>query len=203
MATWPPAASGTKSASRRCLELRIRRPDGEYRSHRLCGAVTRDPSGHSRQLPSLGSPGAPRCSRSAEAQALQTFRAAAASNPGTIRTEAGMQAALSAVVEFPAAAAREAVEDARAVAAAARGDRRAFERLYRQHVGRVHALCLRLAGHRETAEDCGQEAFVSAGRALPTFEARSQFSTWLHRIAVNSVLARQRGLAARLERTAA
>jgi RNA polymerase sigma-70 factor, ECF subfamily len=113
-----------------------------------------------------------------------------------------MQAAVAEVVEFPDAEAREAFEDARAVEAAAGGDRRAFERLYRRHVGRVHALCLRLAGHRETAEDCVQEAFVSAWRALPTFQARSRFSTWLHRIAVNTVLARYRGLAARLESTA-
>ena len=112
-----------------------------------------------------------------------------------------MLAAVAEVVEFPDAEAREALEDARAVEAAARGDRRAFERLYRRHVGRIHALCLRLAGHRETAEDCVQETFVSAWRALPAFEARSRFSTWLHRIAVNSVLARQRGLASRLEST--
>jgi len=111
-------------------------------------------------------------------------------------------AAMAEAVDFPEAGAREAFEDARAVEAAARGDRRAFERLYRRHVGRVHALCLRLAGHRETAEDCVQECFVAAWRALPTFESRSRFSTWLHRIAVNSVLARQRGLAARLESSA-
>ena len=115
-----------------------------------------------------------------------------------------MQAAVAAVVEFPdpgATEAREAFDDARAVEAASRGDRRAFERLYRRHVGRIHALCLRLAGHRETAEDCVQETFVSAWRALPTFQARSRFSTWLHRIAVNAVLSRHRGLAARLEST--
>jgi RNA polymerase sigma factor (sigma-70 family) len=113
-----------------------------------------------------------------------------------------MQTAVAELVEFPDAEAREAFEDARAVEAATRGDRRAFERLYRRHVGRVHALCLRLAGHRETAEDCVQEAFVSAWRALPDFQGRSRFSTWLHRIAVNTVLARHRGLAARLESTA-
>jgi RNA polymerase sigma-70 factor, ECF subfamily len=108
-------------------------------------------------------------------------------------------AAVAEALEFPQSEAHEAFEDARAVEAAARGDRRAFERLYRRHAGRVHALCLRLAGHRETAEDCVQEAFVSAWRALPTFQSRSRFSTWLHRIAVNTVLARHRGLAARLE----
>ena len=43
-----------------------------------------------------------------------------------------------------------------------------------------------------TAEDCTQDAFIQAWRALPTFQQRSHFSTWLHRIAVNAVLARGR-----------
>ena len=105
------------------------------------------------------------------------------------------------VVDFPDATVREAAEEASAVVAAARGDRRAFERLYRRHVGRVNRLCLRLTGHRETAEDCVQDAFVSAWRALPNFQTRSSFSTWLHRIAVNAVLARRRGLAHAVEVT--
>jgi RNA polymerase sigma-70 factor (ECF subfamily) len=42
------------------------------------------------------------------------------------------------------------------------------------------------------AEDCTQDAFIQAWRALPTFQQRSHFSTWLHRIAVNAVLARGR-----------
>jgi RNA polymerase sigma-70 factor (ECF subfamily) len=42
------------------------------------------------------------------------------------------------------------------------------------------------------AEDCAQEAFVQAWRSLPAFENRSSFGTWLHRIAVNAVLARGR-----------
>jgi hypothetical protein len=55
-------------------------------------------------------------------------------------------------------------------------------------------LCLRLTGQREAAEDCTQESFVAAWRALAGFEQRSRFSTWLHRIAVHTVLARRRGL---------
>jgi RNA polymerase sigma factor (sigma-70 family) len=113
--------------------------------------------------------------------------------------EAGMPATAQ-VVDFPDAAAREAAEELRAVKAAAKGDRRAFEQLYRRHVGRIQRLCLRLTGgQRETAEECVQDAFVSAWRALPRFEIRSAFSTWLHRIAVNAVLARRRGLAQSLE----
>jgi RNA polymerase sigma-70 factor (ECF subfamily) len=61
----------------------------------------------------------------------------------------------------------------------------------------VYGLCLRLTGSRELAQDCTQETFLAAWRALPTFQARSTLGTWLHRIAVNTVLARSRGLAAR------
>ncbi len=83
-------------------------------------------------------------------------------------------------------------EESRALAQASRGDRHAFEKLYRMHAGWVYGLCLRLSGQHEQAEDCTQESFVAAWRALPGFEQRSQFSTWLHRIAVNTVLARRR-----------
>ena len=67
-----------------------------------------------------------------------------------------------------------------------------FEGLYRAHLGRVYGLCLRLTGQPALAEDCTQECFIAAWRALPTFESRSQLSTWLHRIAVNTVLTHRR-----------
>lgn len=67
-----------------------------------------------------------------------------------------------------------------------------FEDLYRAHVGQVYGLCLRLTGQPALAEDCTQECFISAWRALPSFEGRSQLSTWLHRIAVNTVLTQRR-----------
>ena len=72
------------------------------------------------------------------------------------------------------------------------GDMRAFERLYREHIGNVYGLCLRLTRDPAAAEDCGQEAFFNAWRALGRFETRSSFGTWLHRIAVNVVLSRRR-----------
>src|SRR5258708_8272498 len=80
------------------------------------------------------------------------------------------------------------------IAAAAAGDVAAFECLYRQFSPRVYGLCLRLTGQREAAEDCTQESFVAAWRALSRFERRSRFSTWLHRIAVRCVLSRRKGL---------
>jgi len=79
------------------------------------------------------------------------------------------------------------------------GDVRAFERLYRDHIGSVYGLCLRMTRDRAAAEDCAQEAFFNAWRALERFETRSSFGTWLHRIAVNVVLNRRRKRAAQLE----
>ena len=80
------------------------------------------------------------------------------------------------------------------IAAAANGDVAAFERLYRLFSPRIFGLCLRLTGQREMAEDCTQESFVAAWRALARFERRSRFSTWLHTIAVNCVLSKRKGL---------
>ncbi len=75
---------------------------------------------------------------------------------------------------------------------ACRGDEGAFEALYREHVGRVYGLCLRMTGQPASAEDLTQDTFVNAWRSLPGYEGRSSFSTWLHRIAVNAVLAKRR-----------
>lgn len=76
---------------------------------------------------------------------------------------------------------------------AARGDVRAFEDLYRTHVGRVFAVCLRMTGDVQLAEEMVQESFVRAWQKLATFRGASAFSTWLHRVAVNVVLAHLRG----------
>ena len=93
------------------------------------------------------------------------------------------------VVEFD----RALIERAR------RGDSRAFERLYREHVGRVHGLCLRMTRNPDQAAYCVQDAFIKAWKALPKFEERASFSTWLHRIAVNTVLEKRRGSVANAE----
>lgn len=74
------------------------------------------------------------------------------------------------------------------VRAAQRGDRQAFERLYRAHVGRVHAVCVRMCGGGAEAEERTQDAFVRAWEKLPQFRGESAFTTWLHRLTVNVVL---------------
>jgi RNA polymerase sigma-70 factor, ECF subfamily len=94
--------------------------------------------------------------------------------------------------------ARRAADERALFESAKRGSRAAFETLYRNHVGKVYGLCLRMTANRATAEDCTQEAFIQAWRRLPAFESRSAFGTWLHRIAVNAVLAQGRRRSERL-----
>jgi RNA polymerase sigma-70 factor, ECF subfamily len=73
------------------------------------------------------------------------------------------------------------------------GDGSAIQALYRRYADRVYSVVRRLAADDALAEDWAQEAWVRAIRALPTFRGDSQFSTWLHRIAVNSALYGRRG----------
>ena len=97
-----------------------------------------------------------------------------------------------AVTEWtPTATVSDPVEDLDGplVRSAGRGDAIAFEALYRRHNGRVHGVILRLVGgHAGRAEDLTQEAFVRAWQALPSYRFESAFSTWLHRLAVNTAL---------------
>jgi RNA polymerase sigma-70 factor, ECF subfamily len=83
---------------------------------------------------------------------------------------------------------------------AQQADTAAFESLYRLHVDRVYGLCLRMTGNPSEAEDCTQEAFIQAWNKLSKFRGDSAFSTWMHRIAVNSVLGRMRKARRELDR---
>lgn len=78
------------------------------------------------------------------------------------------------------------------VARAQIGDQTAFRELYRQHAGRVYALCLRLTGDSSAAEERTQDVFVRLWDKLKSFRGESAFSSWLHRLAVNVVLNEQR-----------
>lgn len=86
------------------------------------------------------------------------------------------------------------VNDSALVRRSAAGDTRAFEQLYRSHVGRVHGAILRLVGmDRARAEELTQEAFVRAWQKLSSFRHESAFSTWLYRLGVNTALMELRG----------
>ncbi|HJR54826.1 MAG TPA: RNA polymerase sigma factor [Gemmatimonadota bacterium] len=73
---------------------------------------------------------------------------------------------------------------------ATEGDTRAFERLYRKHVPRVHSLARRMVGWEE-ADELTQDVFVRAWERLETFRGEAAFGTWIHRVAINVMLARQ------------
>jgi RNA polymerase sigma-70 factor (ECF subfamily) len=68
------------------------------------------------------------------------------------------------------------------------GDARAIRALYDRHAPRVFAVVRRFAGDDALAEDWAQEAWIQAIRALPDFRGTAQFTTWLHRIAINAAL---------------
>ncbi len=68
------------------------------------------------------------------------------------------------------------------------GDLAAFEALYRLHVGRIHAVALRMIGDPLEAEDVTQDIWIRAWRQLDSFRSESSFATWLHRLAVNRIL---------------
>ena len=86
----------------------------------------------------------------------------------------------------------EMTDEASWIEKAQQADTQAFEALYRLHVDRVYGLCLRMTGNVAEAEDCAQEAFIQAWNKLDKFRGDSAFGTWMHRIAVNTVLGRMR-----------
>src|SRR4051812_5533455 len=80
--------------------------------------------------------------------------------------------------------------DQQDVTLAAGGDVKAFARLYEAHAGRIFNLARRMTT-AETAVDLTQDIFLRAWEKLHTFRGESAFGTWLHRLAINVILARR------------
>jgi len=72
------------------------------------------------------------------------------------------------------------------------GDKEACALCVREHSTHVYHLALKLTGDPAAAEDVLQETFLSAFKAIPRFEGKSQLSTWLYRIAHNAALMKLR-----------
>lgn len=81
---------------------------------------------------------------------------------------------------------------------AQRGDVDAFAALFHANKTKIYSLCLRMTSNTAEAEDLTQEAFLLAFRKLATFRGDSALSTWLYRVAVNTVLMHRRKNALRL-----
>src|ERR1700721_1856385 len=75
---------------------------------------------------------------------------------------------------------------------AQRGDEQAFATLFHLHKKRVYSVCLQMTKDVADAEDLTQEAFLQVFRNVNSFRGDSAFSTWLYRIAVNTVLMKLR-----------
>jgi RNA polymerase sigma-70 factor (ECF subfamily) len=72
------------------------------------------------------------------------------------------------------------------------GDPSALLPLLQSHEGALLALCRRMLGHAEDAEDAVQETFLRAIRNLHHFQHKSQLRSWLYRIAVNICIDKRR-----------
>ena len=83
---------------------------------------------------------------------------------------------------------REGLAASLLVARAKSGDAAAFDELVRRYRKRIYALALHLTGSSSEADDIAQEVFLKAFRALDSFEGRSEFFTWVYRMAVNRSL---------------
>lgn len=68
---------------------------------------------------------------------------------------------------------------------AAAGDAAAVRGLVNRYSPGVLALATRMLSDKAEAEDVTQETFIRAWKALPSWEPRAKFSTWLHRVALN------------------
>ena len=75
---------------------------------------------------------------------------------------------------------------------AQRGDEQAFAALFQTHKKRVYSVCLLMTKDVAEAEDLTQEAFLQVFRCVGSFRGDSAFSTWLYRVAVNTVLMKLR-----------
>jgi len=75
---------------------------------------------------------------------------------------------------------------------AQRGDEEAFAALFQLHRRRVYSVCLSMTRDVPEAEDLTQEAFLQVFHKVGTFRGDSAFSSWLHRVAVNTVLMKRR-----------
>jgi len=72
------------------------------------------------------------------------------------------------------------------------GDQKSFEVFFDRYFSRVYSLAFKFLGNAADAEDIVQEVFLLVYKKANTFKGRSQFSTWLYRITVNTALARLR-----------
>lgn len=85
-----------------------------------------------------------------------------------------------------------ATTDEQIVERALTGDADAFGEIVRRWERKVYALAYGMLGREEEARDATQETFLAAFRNLRGFRGDARVSSWLHRIAINQCITRQR-----------
>lgn len=112
-----------------------------------------------------------------------------------------MSAVVSEIGQYPSTTGEDKAATLECIRRAQAGDVAAFETLYREHSPRIFALCIRLkGGDRREATELMQDVFVRVWRRLSTFRGDSAFSSWLHRLAVNTMLENARSEKRRVAR---
>lgn len=112
-----------------------------------------------------------------------------------------MSAVVSEIGQYPSTTGEDKGATLECIRRAQAGDVAAFETLYREHSPRIFALCIRLkGGDRREATELMQDVFVRVWRRLSTFRGDSAFSSWLHRLAVNTMLENARSEKRRVAR---
>ena len=86
----------------------------------------------------------------------------------------------------------KATSDEQIVQRALTGDAEAFGEIVQRWERRIFALSFGMLGREEDARDATQETFLAAFRNLRAFRGEAKVSSWLHRIAVNQCITRQR-----------
>jgi RNA polymerase sigma-70 factor (ECF subfamily) len=93
---------------------------------------------------------------------------------------------------IPVEKSERAANELTLVRRAQRGDEEAFAALFQLHRRRVYSVCLSMTRDVFEAEDLTQEAFLQVFHKIGTFRGDSAFSSWLHRVSVNTVLMKRR-----------
>ncbi|MFT5365345.1 MAG: RNA polymerase sigma-70 factor (ECF subfamily) [Candidatus Latescibacterota bacterium] len=86
---------------------------------------------------------------------------------------------------YPTDGARASLDDYDLIVLAKKGDQYAFSLLVRRYNQQIFNMLYALVGDWDDTDDLTQETFLKAYRALPRFEGRAQFYTWLYRIGIN------------------
>jgi len=86
----------------------------------------------------------------------------------------------------------KSISEASLIAAARKGDHRAFGELVRRYEDTVYRFAFKLCRDREKAEETYQDTFINVFRKLDTFDGKSKFSTWLYTIVTNNCLMKHR-----------